>query len=116
MGMDRNSVIGFVLLALLFFGYFFYTQRGQASLEKERQHIQDSIARINSNANKTITPKTAAKKDSTTLSASGGFKQDSSAKEQLITLENNVVKITFTNKGAQPKIVQLKKFQTFDHK
>ncbi len=26
MGMDRNSVIGFVLLALLFFGYFYYSQ------------------------------------------------------------------------------------------
>ncbi|MEO6454848.1 MAG: membrane protein insertase YidC [Ginsengibacter sp.] len=114
--MDRNSVIGFVLLALLFFGYFFYTQRGQAALEKERQHIQDSLARINPATNKTNITKTAVNADTIPLLSSGGFQQDSSAKEQLITLENEVVKITFTNKGGQPKIVQLKKFETFDHK
>ncbi len=38
MGMDRNTVIGFVLLALLFFGYFYYTRQGQLALEKEKQH------------------------------------------------------------------------------
>lgn len=114
MGMDRNSVIGFVLLALLFFGYFFYTQQGQAAYEKERQHIQDSLNRLNPKVNKSSTAKTVTKEDSSVLLASGGFQQDSSAREQLITLENNVVKITFTNKGGQPKIVELKKFKTFD--
>ncbi|MEO6328315.1 MAG: membrane protein insertase YidC [Ginsengibacter sp.] len=114
--MDRNSVIGFVLLALLFFGYFFYTQKGQASLEKQTQHVLDSTARVNARINKAVTAKTAVKRDSGFLSASGGFQQDSSLKEQLINLENDVVKITFTNKGGQPKIVQLKKFETFDHK
>ena len=44
--MDRNTVIGFVLLALLFFGYFYYTRQGQMTLEQEKQHIQDSINRL----------------------------------------------------------------------
>ena len=34
--MDRNTVIGFVLLALLFFGYFYYTQPGQAGFGKRK--------------------------------------------------------------------------------
>jgi YidC/Oxa1 family membrane protein insertase len=33
MGMDRNTVIGFVLLALLFFGYFYYTSQGEKAFE-----------------------------------------------------------------------------------
>lgn len=116
MGMDRNSVIGFVLLALLFFGYFYYSRQGQISLEKEKQHIQDSIARIKPKTD-TSAIKVADQKDSISLlPASGTFQQNSTAKEQLITLENEVVKITFTNKGGQPKIVELKKFKTFDHK
>ena len=44
--MDRNSIIGFMLLALLFFGYFYYTKQGQLTYEKEQQHIQDSIDKL----------------------------------------------------------------------
>lgn len=115
MGMDRNSVIGFVLLALLFFGYFYYTRQGQVSLEQQRQHIQDSIARLKPKTDTSVIAR-ATKNSGSLLPASGSFQQDSTAKEQLVTLENEVVKITFTNKGGQPKIVELKKFKTFDHR
>lgn len=115
--MDRNTVIGFVLLALLFIGFFFYTQQGQMALEKQRQHIQDSINLANTKITNAAAGKVTGQRDTTTLlSASGTFQQDSSAREQLITLENEVIKIIFTNKGGQPKIVELKKFSTFDHK
>jgi YidC/Oxa1 family membrane protein insertase len=115
MGMDRNSVIGFILLAVLFFGYFYYTRQGQVEIEKQKQHIQDSLARLKPKTD-TALRSVASKDTSAPLPASGTFIQDSSAKEQLVTLENELVKITFTNKGAQPKIVELKKFKTFDHK
>ena len=45
-----------------------------------------------------------------------GFKFDTTNKEVLTVLENEVLKITFTNKGAQPKFVELKNFKTFDNK
>ena len=99
MGMDRNSVIGFVLLALLFFGYFFYSRQGQAELEKQRQHIQDSLARIKPRTDTSVITRISKKDSASLLPASGTFQQDSTAKEQLVTLENEVVKITFTNKG-----------------
>jgi YidC/Oxa1 family membrane protein insertase len=116
MGMDRNSVIGFVLLALLFFGYFYYTRQGQASLEEQRQHIQDSIARLKPKTDSPVTAVRSLRDSGSLLPASGAFLQDTAAKEQLVTLENEVVKIAFTNKGGQPKIVELKKFKTFDNK
>ena len=43
MNFDRNTVIGFVVLAALFFGYFFYTNQEQASYRKEQAKL-DSIA------------------------------------------------------------------------
>ncbi len=113
--MDRNTVIGFVLLALLFFGYFYYTRQGQLVVEKQQQHIQDSLNKLKP---KTDTSLSAAKIADSSLakkdSSMAGIKQDTTGKEQLVTLENQLVKITFTNKGGQPEKVELKKFKTFD--
>ncbi len=115
--MDRNSVIGFVLLALLFFGYFYYSKQGQMAAEQQKQHIQDSLNRLKPKMDSTaklgaVEDSNAAKKD--TLASA--FQQDTSGKEQLLTVENKVLKITFTNKGGQPKEIQVKNFKTFDGK
>ena len=117
MGMDRNTIIGFALLAVLFIGYFYYTQQGQLALQKENQHIQDSISRLKPRQDSTPIAKIDTTKDITAQNIKSGFQQDSMPQvEQLITLENSVLKITFTNKGGQPKIVELKKFKTFNGK
>ena len=117
MGMDRNTIIGFVLLAALFFGYFYYTRQGQLALEKNSQHIQDSINRLKPKTDSIIAKTDSVKRDSTVKQISSGFQQDSIPNvEQLTTLENNVIKIIFTNKGGQPKIVELKNFKTFNGK
>ncbi|WP_066402554.1 hypothetical protein [Flavisolibacter tropicus] len=42
MNFDRNTVIGFVVLAVLFFGYFFYTSKEQQAYQKEKARL-DSI-------------------------------------------------------------------------
>lgn len=117
MGMDRNTVIGFVLLALLFFGYFYYTKQGQMAAEKQQQHIQDSLNRLKPKIDTSL--KSVALNDS--LSAKkdasiAGIKQDTTGKEQLITVENKLLKITFSNKGGQPKEIEIKHFKTSDGK
>ncbi|MEO6637191.1 MAG: membrane protein insertase YidC [Ginsengibacter sp.] len=113
--MDRNTVIGFVLLALLFFGYFYYTRQGQLALEKERQHQQDSLDKLKPRIDTSIN--TALLKDTSSTKAaalSPNIIQDSTAKEQFTTIENKVLRITFSNKGGQPNKVELKGFKTFD--
>ncbi len=115
--MDRNTVIGFVLLALLFIGYFYYSRQGQLTAEKERQHQQDSLNKLKPKVDTSIN--IAAKPDSAspaTNTTSSNFIQDSSAKEELMTVENKVLKITFSNKGGQPQKIELKNFQTFDNR
>jgi len=116
MGMDRNTMIGFALLAILFFGYFYYTRQGQLALDNEKNHIQDSINRLKPKTDSILANTDTTKKDST-VNPISAFQPDSVTNiEELITLENNVIKIIFTNKGGQPKIVELKKFKTFDGK
>ena len=46
MKFDRNTVIGFVILAALFFGYFFYTNQEQTTYRKEQARL-DSIKNAN---------------------------------------------------------------------
>ena len=112
--MDRNTVMGFVLLAVLFFGYFYYTKQGQLTAEKQQQHIQDSLNKLKPKVDTTLkmhaTDSLAAKTDSSLA----GIKQDSTGKEQLITVENKVLKITFSNKGGEPQQILLKNFKTFN--
>jgi YidC/Oxa1 family membrane protein insertase len=114
MGMDKNTVIGFLLLGLLFIGYIFYNSQGKQALEKQQQHIKDSLAKLKPAIDTSL--KTVdiqpAKQDSTLQS----FQQGTAEKEQFFTLENKVLKITFSNKGGQPQKVELKNFKTFNNK
>jgi YidC/Oxa1 family membrane protein insertase len=100
--MDKNSIIGFVLLALLLFAYLFFNSRDSLKYEANKRRIEDSIA----NANRLRTPKdTIVTPFAVDTSAAGKI---FSGTEKLVTVENELLKIVFTNKGAQPKTVHLK--------
>ena len=45
MNFDRNTVIGFIALAILFIGYFFYNAREQQAYQVQKAK-QDSIANV----------------------------------------------------------------------
>ena len=113
MGMDKNSILGFALLGLLFIGYFYYNSLSQKQIALQNKHIEDSINRLKPKVDTALLKIQAqdslVKKDAVIV----GVEQDSSKKEELIVVENKVVKITFTNKGGQPQKVELKNFKTF---
>ena len=46
MGMDRNTVIGFVLLAVLLFLYLFISTKNSQELQKQKQAYEDSVAKV----------------------------------------------------------------------
>lgn len=123
MNFDRNTVIGFVLLALLLFGFFYYTNKQQAALQKQRAtqdsiaaRAKDSLAGINQQK---ITP---VQKDSgqvqnpavAAADSTGRFAAARQGTEKLVSVENDLLKIVFTNKGGQLKYVELKKFKAPD--
>jgi YidC/Oxa1 family membrane protein insertase len=116
---DNNTVIGFVLIGILFIGYFWFTNKQQQASFAERKHVEDSLARIKALTAPKADPQTAAldsmRRDSLNLAtAAGNFQTAANGSEQLTVVENDLVKITFTNKGAQPKIVELKKYKSYD--
>ena len=112
---DKNTVIGMILLGLLFFLYFWYSNKQQNELLVIKQRQEDSVRRVTSANTKPIDVIAArvdsVKRDSVgRISAAGDFTSAANSSEQFITLENKVMKVTFTNKGAQVKSVQLKNY------
>jgi YidC/Oxa1 family membrane protein insertase len=106
MNTDKNTVIGFVLLAGLFFAYFWYTNKQQTEMQAYKKHFDDSVALVKSAAEKAAAVKNPIKVDS----ASGTAIAVDSVKEQITTLENELIKVQFSNKGGQVVGVTLKKY------
>lgn len=115
--MDRNSVIGFVLLGVLFVGYIFFNQKQQVAAKREKDR-QDSIANLNKpKPVDTASYTSAGVPDSSILAGTyGTFAGAASGTPQTAVLENKVLKITFSNHGGQPAQVQLKEFKDYEGK
>lgn len=110
--MDRNTVIGFLLLAVLLFLYLFLSTKSSRELETQKALAEDSLSRINKVtdlARQSTDTSRLINNPDTTL-------QRQAVSEQLITVENNVFKIVFSNKGGQPESVELKKYTSEEKK
>jgi YidC/Oxa1 family membrane protein insertase len=118
---DKNTIIGFVLLGILFFTFFWYTNKQQQSVLADKKRLADSTALADLNKIKPV-DKAAAVRDSLVADSSnkriesGVFENAANGSEQLTVVENEVMKVTFTNKGAQVKSVLLKKYHSYDGK
>jgi YidC/Oxa1 family membrane protein insertase len=107
--MDRNTVIGFVLLAVLLFVYLFISTRNSKELQYQKQKEQDSIAAI-----QRIKDSIALATDTTRLhTADSGAIAQTPATEELTVVSNDVMEISFSNKGGQPRGVKLKKYLSY---
>lgn len=119
MNFDRNTIIGFVAMMVLLFGYIFFTQRQQGALEAEKQRAADSIAKVEAAKRKlvdtAVANQQAAVQDSVITAQAAGEFQPALA-EQLTVVENEVMKVSFTNKGGFPKSVELKNYKRYDGK
>ena len=115
MNFDRNTIIGFVVLAILFIGYFFYTTKEQQAYQQSKAK-QDSIANANTPRPDTL----ALKQDSVRtdsfqkITNTGAFAGADTGSERLTVVETGIMKIAFTNKGGQPRWVELKNFKAPD--
>ena len=123
--MDKNSIIGFVLIFALIIAWQQLLKPSQAEIEKQ-QRIQDSIqlaeARADSIAQLEVLDTQAVEVDSAgnvivdstqnvqLVNAYGIFANAAAGQEKEVVLENDLLKITFTNKGGRIKDVLLKEY------
>ena len=118
--MDKNSIIGFILIALILFGFTFF-ESGQARKRAEQQRQLDSIALANM---PTDTLADAVYAEAPAVPAENAEAPQSiytdsmleaayQAEGEIVTLENEVLKLDLTTKGAQPYSAQLKKYKSY---
>lgn len=120
--MDRNSIIGLVLIVLIFITFAYINQPTQADIDAAK-HQNDSINRVRMQSDslainlkmaevKIDTPETP---DSTSKNnAFGSFAQFTEGKEEFVSIENEELKVSFTNKGGRIYKVVLKKYKRAD--
>ena len=115
MKFEKNSVIGIALLAILFIAYFYFTRQGQLELEAKQKQIRDSIAAIQPVVKDTVAA-VEAKNDTAKalVGTPGTFVQQGAIVSSTSVLENDLVKITFSNLGGRPTAVELKKYKSID--
>ncbi|RXK82854.1 membrane protein insertase YidC [Filimonas effusa] len=118
---DKNTIIGFVLLGILFITFFWYTGRQNQAVIAERKRLEDSTALANLNkitpADKAAAAQDSVRRDSATrVNDAGTFLDAANGAEQLTVVENELMKVSFSNKGARVKSVLLKKYRAHDGK
>lgn len=116
MNFDRNTVIGFVLLALLFFGYFYLLNTEQSEMRQRQareQFVRDSLAATQKPAvDSQQVVRDSLRSDSLARQLqAGSFTPATDSNVQVYTLENKQVKVQFTTRGGQIDEVQLKNYR-----
>lgn len=105
--MDRNSAIGLTLMALLLFGYFYFFS---SSPEPQKNTVTTTIAGDSTKNKSDI--KSESNFDSTVTKQYGDLGSFLQGKEEFISSESDVLKVTFSNHGTVSE-VNLKNFKTY---
>ncbi len=121
--MDKNTIIGLLLMGLVLFGFTFYQNKQYQKQAAWQAHL-DSIAAVEQYKADSAAAAVAAVTDTAsvpvfTAGPSGAVYKDSllasshDAAGELVTLANERIEVVFTTKGAQPYSARLKEFQNY---
>ncbi len=129
--MDKKSIIGILLIFLILVVFSIINKPSKEQIEAIK-HRQDSIARVEAEKAAALMQQEQAEKTAQEIAAAtpdtlnpdlqlqektdqfGAFGVAAVGSEEFYTLENNLMKITFSNKGGRVYSVQLKNYQTHD--
>jgi YidC/Oxa1 family membrane protein insertase len=116
MGMDRNTILGFVLLGALLFIYLFTSTKSSHELEMQRKLREDSIAavKVKKDSIAQLQARDSVTTAARTPDTATGINKAIRGTEHLTTIENDVIKVVFSNKGGQPVAVSLKQYKGYD--
>ncbi|MDR1373006.1 MAG: membrane protein insertase YidC [Dysgonamonadaceae bacterium] len=121
--MDKNTVIGFVLIFLVLIGFSYLNQPSKDQIARQKQY-SDSIALIlaqQAAEEKAISTKLAVASENQPDSLAdirlienfADFAIAAKGEEQFITVENDLLTLTLSNKGARVVSAQLKNFTDY---
>ena len=127
--MNKNNITGFVLIGIIIIGFTWYNSKNVeeqrkaqhqrdsiANIERmvqlREQQVRDSIAALSAPAPVVATPEEKQAAVVQQLGSSLAAAMDK--EENFFTLENDLIKLSFTNKGGQIYAAQVKGYHTYD--
>ena len=124
--MDRNSIVGIVLIGVILIGYSIFTKPAREA-QMEALRVRDSIARVEQlkSMENALRDQEYIQEDVASGSADslvkarqeenyGVFSTGLEGQEEYITLENKLIKLKLSTLGGRPYSATLKKYFTYD--
>lgn len=126
--MDKSSWIGILLIMAVLFGWSYYTRPSEEDIQRYREK-QDSIARVEQQRLLEIELQKKEASEEAYLASPevsdsianerlrnqyGDFANYAVGERQFYTIENNLMKIKFTNLGGRIASIELKEYDTYD--
>lgn len=126
--MDKNTITGFILIAIILVAFSYLSRPTQEQIERQKRY-NDSVALVEQQRQAALA---ATQNDGQQISqdsllnaadsasvelmsrAFGEFSVAATGEEKFFTLENELVKLTFSNKGGRIYEAQLKNYRTHD--
>ena len=125
--MDKNTIIGFILIILVIIGFSYLNRPSQEQIEAQRQY-QDSIAKIRqaqideqqaavfqqqADEAKMLEADSDSIKQAHNAAKFGYFAEAAQGAEELITLENDLLVLKISTKGGRIYSAQLKDYTDY---
>ncbi len=123
--MDRNSVIGIILIVTIFIVWGIYNQPTKEQQEKARQRrdslemvqqktqVEQQAQEIATSGNKLTSDSIIKKKQADNF---GAFAPAANGENHIVTIENDLISFKISTKGGRPFSAELKKYLTYDSK
>lgn len=138
--MDRNAILGLVLIAAIIIGYTYLTKPSEEEIQRLKEEAQlrkDSIENVRQEriekerqrrkaqqaeefSEETVDADTLTKQAKDSLEMQeliakyGNFAKHAEGDNEFISLENEKLKILFSSKGGRPYSVELKEYKKYD--
>lgn len=128
--MDRNTIIGTVLIALFIIAYFFITKPSEEEIARQQRYmdsiqqveykkreltrqVEDSLAKNQQIAEtqQAVMPDSVKKMEA--QKEFGRYAEAAVGTPEFDVLQNNKMSVTFSNKGGKPYRVNLKEYKTY---
>ena len=121
--MDKNTIIGFILIGVVLFGFSWMNRPTPEQIEAQR-HYQDSIAQVELAAQAEMEKPTAGPADALAdlpdsvrtaqlQNSFGAFASLMSGNEEYVTLENEKVEVKLSTKGGRVVEATLKEYDNY---
>jgi len=128
--MDKNTIIGLVIISILLIGYMFISRPSEEEIEQRKRQQQEEQGAIDYSQMEEIEAEmladatAAAEADTLTddqiqknnQDKYGIFANSASSEQKYFVVENNKMRIKFSNKGGKIYSVELKEYKTYDRK